>query len=155
MEINSILFVCTGNTARSPAAEYLAKHYAKKLKLNLRISSAGFINAFSYMQPGSRRYLNSKGIAHSDFVPQLVNRKLLEQFDLILTMELHHKRDILSSYSNVKTISGKVYTLKEFNGERSNLDIIDPYYTSDKIYAQVMELIDEQVHKLIQTLQDS
>jgi len=30
-EIKQVLFVCLGNTARSPAAEYLARYYAEKL----------------------------------------------------------------------------------------------------------------------------
>ena len=46
MNIKKILFVCLGNTARSPVAEYLARYYAIKYDLNLKFQSAGFINAF-------------------------------------------------------------------------------------------------------------
>ncbi|MHA2400879.1 MAG: arsenate reductase/protein-tyrosine-phosphatase family protein, partial [Promethearchaeota archaeon] len=94
--IKHLLFICLGNTARSPAAEYLAKDYCEKMNVELQIQSAGFINAFSYMQPESRKYLDSKGIDHSDFRPQLINRRLLEKQDLILTMEESHKDEIIS-----------------------------------------------------------
>jgi len=50
MSIEKILLICLGNTARSPAAEYLARDYAKEYNVNLTFESAGFINAFSYMQ---------------------------------------------------------------------------------------------------------
>ena len=61
-KIKRVLFICLGNTARSPAAEYLARYYAEKNNADLIFSSAGFINAFSYMQRESQEYLNSKFI---------------------------------------------------------------------------------------------
>ncbi len=148
-KIESILFVCLGNTARSPAAEYLAKHYAQRYDLNLKIESAGFINAFSYMQSQSRSYLSAKNIDYSDFRPQIINWKLLERNDLIITMERSHKVDILNTYGNIDNIENKVYTLKEFNGASKDLDIVDPYYTSSRLYSQVLKEIDENIEKLI------
>ena len=129
-KISRILLVCLGNTARSPAAEYLAKYYSNKKGARLILESAGFINAFSYMQPQSREYLNSKGIDHSDFHPKIINRKLLEKQDLIITMEESHASEIKGNYSGIVDIDKKTYTLKEFNGDTEELDIIDPYYTS-------------------------
>ena len=109
-KIKRVLFVCLGNTARSPAAEYLARYYAKTFKVNLKFESCGFFNAFSYMQPESRAYLSSKGIDHSDFRPQILTRTLLEKQDLILTMESSHVRDILSNFGNLKDIDKKLFT---------------------------------------------
>ncbi|MFH1450024.1 MAG: low molecular weight protein arginine phosphatase, partial [bacterium] len=40
-KINSILFVCTGNTCRSVIAEYTFKEMAKDSLFNLKVSSAG------------------------------------------------------------------------------------------------------------------
>lgn len=148
-EIKKVLFICLGNTARSPAAEYLARDYAEKLGLDLKIESAGFINAFSYMQPPSRKYLDSKGINHSNFHPQLINSRLLANQDLILTMELYHKKDIIMNYPNIQKIDEKTYTLKEFNDEKGNLDIIDPYYTSIDTYNRVLKTIDYYVERAI------
>ena len=144
--------VCLGNTARSPAAEYLARYYGQKYELDLTIQSAGFFNAFSYMQPESKEYLQSKGIDTSDFKPQLITYSLLEQQDLILTMETSHKQDILKNFRGIKNLEKKVFTLKEFNGENDDLDIIDPYYTSHSTYIKVLKIIDENVEAVIKKL---
>jgi len=148
-KIKRILLLCLGNTARSPAAEYLARHYANKKGVNLTFESAGFINAFSYMQPESQEYLNAKGINHSDFHPQIINRKLLEKQDLIVTMEVSHAQDIRNNYPGIVDIDKRTFTLREFNGETEELDIIDPYYTSTNTYKKVLRIIDENIKKMI------
>ena len=149
--IENILFICYGNTARSPA-EYLAKHYAKFEDLDIHFESAGFINAFSYMQPESQKFLNSKRIDYSDFKPQLVSQDLLKRQDLIITMEESHKERITQNYE-IENLKDKLFTLKEFAGSSdSNLDISDPYYTSKEEYFRLIEVIDKNVHKMIQKL---
>ncbi len=101
------------------------------------------------MQPESREYLNKKSINHSDFIPQLINSNLLKNNDLIITMEWSHKDEIIDSYSIIKKITEKTFTLKEFNGAKEDLDIIDPYYTNRSTYQKIMQLIDTQVENLI------
>ncbi|UCD02057.1 MAG: hypothetical protein JSV23_03280 [Promethearchaeota archaeon] len=151
-KIKRVLFVCLGNTARSPTASYLARYYAKKHEINLIIDSAGFFNAFSFIQPESRKYLDSKGIKYSDFIPKIITRNLLEKQDLILTMERSHAIKIIRDYKNVKNIDKKTFALKEFNGEIHNINIIDPYYTSNETYRKVLLIIDEQVEKAIKKI---
>jgi protein-tyrosine-phosphatase len=148
-KITRVLIICLGNTARSPAAEYLARDYAKKKEVNITFESAGFINAFSYMQPQSRDYLKSKGIDPSNFCPKIINRSLLEKQDLIITMEVSHAQEIRDSYPGIVDIDKKTFTLKEFNGETEELDIIDPYYTSTNTYKKVLRIIDENIEKMI------
>ena len=148
-KIEQVLFVCLGNTARSPAAEYLARYLVKKLGVDLMFDSCGFINAFSYIQPESRKYLESKGIDHSDFIPKIINRHLLEKQDLILTMEKSHVNKIINTFNDIEDIEEKTFTLKEFNGETTYTDIIDPYYTSGETYTKVLKIIDQNIEKAI------
>ena len=148
-KISKVLITCLGNTARSPAAEYLARKYAKEKGVDLIFESAGFINAFSYMQPESQEYLNAKGINHSDFHPQIINSKLLEKQDLIITMEKSHADEIRDNYSGIVDIDKKTFTLREFNGEKEELDIIDPYYESTNTYKKILRLIEDNIEKMI------
>ncbi|MBD3340257.1 MAG: hypothetical protein GF353_14180, partial [Candidatus Lokiarchaeota archaeon] len=145
--IKKVLFVCMGNTARSPAAKYLAKFYAKQYNADIDFDSAGFFNAFNYMQPESQDYLNKKGIIHKDFSPKIVNHSILEQNDLILTMEQSHSQEIKDTYDNLPNLKEKVFTLKEFNSETVEKDIIDPYYRSRKMYLEILKIIDENVKR--------
>lgn len=133
-------------------AEYLARYYAKRYNLALSFKSAGFINAFSYMQPQSQEYLNSKGINHSDFRPQLINKPLLEKQDLILTMEKAQSIEIIKNFFNINDIDKKVMTLKEFTGDSSNPDILDPYYTNSDTYSNILKIIESNIKKLIQKI---
>ncbi|MFX0003881.1 MAG: hypothetical protein ACFE9C_07000 [Candidatus Hodarchaeota archaeon] len=151
-KIKKVLFVCLGNTARSPAAEYLARYYNEKFKANLEFDSCGFINAFDYIQAESREYLDKKGINYTDFTPKIINRKLLEKQDLILTMEKEHSNEIKNIYGNVPHIKNKTFTLKEFNGETYNINIMDPYYTSRETYRKVLNIIDIEVEKALKKI---
>ena len=146
-KISRILIVCSGNTARSPVGEYLAKFYAQKYKADLYIESAGEFNAFAYMQPESQAYLSSKNIDHSDFKPQTLSHSLLKKQDLIITMTEHHKENIINDFSNIQEIGNKTFTLKEFNGRKGN--IIDPYYTNRATYMKVMKEIDNLIEKMV------
>ena len=156
-KIKKVLWVCYGNTARSPVAEYLAKDLQMKYKNGLQdviFESAGFINAFSYIQPESRDFLDSKGINHSDFSPQTINKELLEKQDLILTMEKSHSLEIIRNFDNIENIEDKTFTLKEYNGETDTVDIIDPYYTSNETYKKVLKIIDLHVEKAIKKIRE-
>ncbi|MFX1322133.1 MAG: hypothetical protein ACFFAQ_10865 [Promethearchaeota archaeon] len=149
MKIRKILIVCTGNAARSPVGSYLGQFYSEKYNANLVFDSAGFINAFSTILPESQVFLDSKGINYSDFKPKIINKKLLEKQDLIITMERHHANQIKSNFNNIKDIDNKTFTLREFNGEITDLDILDPYYTNKETYYKVLIQIDENIEELV------
>jgi len=152
-QIKNVLFICFGNTCRSPAAEYLAKWFQNnkyKDKLDgLIFDSAGFDNYFTYAQPETVSYIKSKGGDISDFRPKIFNKKLFEEQDLILTMEEHQVESIVRDFSNVRDIERKTHALKHYVGETENIDINDPYMQDHQYYVKIMKVIEDNVEKLI------
>lgn len=119
-----VLFVCTGNTCRSPMAEGLLKDIAKKNKLDIEVASAGvFAMDGDKAANNAVEALRKIDIDISKHKSQNVTRELVDQADLILTMSLSHKKTLLLNFPDLK---GRVYLLNEYalNEKR---DIQDPF----------------------------
>ncbi|WP_459502001.1 low molecular weight protein arginine phosphatase [Bacillus sp. C1] len=136
-----VLFVCTGNTCRSPMAEALLRHYGEE---KFEVKSAGV-----FASPGSDASLHAKdalaekGIkeAHAS---QQITEELLEWADMVLAMTESHKQLVLGYYPSA---SEKVDTFYEFV-EGTSKDISDPFGGSFSIYQSTLE----EMEKLVQTL---
>lgn len=125
----NILFVCTGNTCRSPMAAALFNKMAVEKNLPVRIESAGIYAVDG--QPASAGAIGAMekyGIDLSGHRAKPVKPELLDKCDLILTMTAGH-RDALLPYA-----PGKVYTLCEYGGISG--DIKDPFGGDVHIYEE-------------------
>jgi protein-tyrosine phosphatase len=86
-----VLFVCTGNACRSPAAEALLK----KFNPQIDVDSAG-THAYYTIIDVTRKYLENHDAAqHLKETPEAVERKPLHRYDLIVAMEPKHKKAIV------------------------------------------------------------
>lgn len=90
-KIRNILFLCSGNTCRSPFAEYFAKYLKEnKYKQELRdinFDSAGLYHYYEKPQEGTVKYLKSKEIDISGFKAKEIDRDLIKKHDIILGFE--------------------------------------------------------------------
>lgn len=143
----NILFVCTGNTCRSPMAQALLKDMAEKKDLDLVVKSAG-VFAFDGQRVSKEalQVLKEEGIDISNHRANMIHRDLLEESDLILTMAKSHKETLLSKYSFLK---GKVFTLKEY-AYGVEEDVLDPFGQGIDIYRHTKEEIKRALEEIIE-----
>ncbi len=126
----NVLFVCTGNTCRSPMAEALLK--AEGLK-NVNVMSAGLAANFEPISENSRKTLETRGIDYSDFVSKPLTLELIEKSDLVFCMSEGHK-EALKNFDNVFVL-----------GE----GISDPYGLPLPFYEECCTQIEREIDGLI------
>lgn len=86
----TILFVCSGNTCRSPMAAAIAAHIARQSGLALRAHSAGSAaNPGQPITPHAGRALDELDIAH-DHQSRALTPDLIRASDRIFGMEQKH-----------------------------------------------------------------
>lgn len=140
-----LVFVCTGNTCRSPMAEAIFKNMERESEI--KVISRGIIVLFDEpinpkaeivlknhdLELGSHR---SKGLKESD----------IDENTLVLTMTQDQKRKILQSYPHAMN----VYTIKEYAGETG--DVVDPYGGTlvdyEECYKELARLVKKTVYKI-------
>jgi len=153
--MKKILFVCTGNTCRSPMAEALFKKLLKERNLhkNFEVGSAG-VYAFEH-DPASYEAISvmqeEYGTDISSHRARVLTDTDIKENWLILTMTEHHREMILDIYPEG---ADKVFTIKEYAGaDDENPDISDPFgmdydtykYCAEEIEGLLLKIIDKLV----------
>lgn len=141
-----VLFVCTGNTCRSPMAEGILREIAREKGLDIEVNSKG-LAVFQNSGPAenSIKVMEEIGIDIKNHISKMLDKETVKNFDLILTMSRSH-RDMIKIDSNNKD----VWTLKEYvHGE--DLDVEDPFGGNIEIYRrtrdEIVLLIEEMIKK--------
>lgn len=154
--IKNVLWVCFGNTSRSPLALGLS-HWLQNTKYkvelkNINFDSAGFVNVFKTAQPETIDYLKTKNIDFSNFHGKIMDERLLESQDLILVMETYHLKRLRRKFKHVEGISNKSFVLLEFVGESGDTDIPDPVNFGHDVYKKTIQVVERGVIKAIEKI---
>ena len=136
----NILFVCTGNTCRSPmAAALLEEELAKNPPpFQVAVTSAGLL-AFpgEKIAEEARKALAGVGIsslAHRRSAQ--LERAMVQEADLILVMTQNHLHQLLASFPGAKN---KAFQLAQYLGCLEGADIEDPLGQGQEKYQQVLQ----------------
>ncbi|CAM4221153.1 low molecular weight protein arginine phosphatase [Paenibacillus phoenicis] len=113
-----ILFVCTGNTCRSPMAEGMLRKLARDRGLDVEVRSAGVAAMKgASISRHAEAVLRDRGIKDT-FESTPLYAELAEWADLILTLTQGHKRQVIHSFPET---ADKIFTLKEYVEEDASI----------------------------------
>lgn len=150
-----VLFVCTGNTCRSPMAEFLFNKFAKEdneLKdweaISAGISTLPGLGVSEHVMT----VIGEEGLVPLEHSSRQLNEYIIQEADLVLTMTEKHRELISSIYPE---FIEKVFTLKEFTIEGDDYkekDVVDPFGQSEEVYRKTKEDLKNEIKLVLKKL---
>jgi protein-tyrosine-phosphatase len=148
--LKKILFVCSGNTCRSPLAEGIASKTFSNTS-DLKVSSAG-TSALDGLPASSLAVEVAKknSIDLSSHMARLLSRTLVKEADLIVTMSSKHRETV-----GVIEPSALAYTcvVTDFCDEEEG-DIVDPIGMGMVAYEATYSMIEKCVKRMKEKLEE-
>ncbi len=145
-----ILFVCTGNTCRSPLAEALLRRMATERGLtDVQVSSAGS-GSLDGVPASSGTYLVGieRGADTSAHRSRRLTHRLVAESDLILTMSKAHLAEVERMGG-----TGKSWLLGEYAGySGQDAEVDDPYGGEMEDYRRMADQVETMIGRVLDRL---
>jgi len=138
----TILFVCTGNTCRSPMAACMMKQLCQEAGLtDIHILSAG-VDAWDG-QPashGAQHAMESRGLSLAEHRSQTVTQQLLDETDLVFCVSPRHGEALQYRFAHVSAMTC------------FSPAIADPFGGSDAVYEACAIAMETQLNVFVRQL---
>ncbi len=144
-----LLFVCTGNTCRSPLAEALARSLLEE-RDGWSVASAGLAAAEKAgATAGAEKAAACLGLDLSAHTARQLTPSMLADADLVLAMTAYHVQSLRKLFPHFAV---KIHALKEYLGAQG--DVYDPFGGSSEVYRATALELQELCAKLAEKLRE-
>lgn len=142
-----LIFVCTGNTCRSPMAQRIFQRLDDVT--GLEVLSRGLVVLFP--EPANAKacvVMKNHELSLEEHIALGLSESDITEDTLILTMTEKQKNTVLEEYKEAH----HVYTMKEYVGQEG--DVIDPYGGTlleyEDCYLELSKLVKKTLYRLIE-----